>query len=213
MCCTGSAVGTHFDIRHKTDGTFYFESNAGWEALSDGTSNVIVFSEAIIGDEYVPPSDGNAGGLGPGEPPDPMRPYTRCALAENFKTFTWQGNPVNNTQFPGSSDGSVEELAAVGLDALIAGAGETTWIGWRGTVWISGRCYATTFSTFSEPNPRYPDWGSFGTSGFYAARSFHQGGVNTMRGDGSVAFVTNSIDLETWRAMGRARSGQAKRGL
>ena len=213
MCCTGSAVGTNFDMRHKTDGAFYFESKLSWGALTDGTSNVIVFSEAVIGDEYVPPGSGNAGGLGSGEPPDPMLPYTRCALAENFKTYTWQPNPINNTQFPGSTDG-VEELAAAGLDNLIWDATrETTWIGWRGTVWISGRCYATTFSTFSVPNPRHSDWGSFGTSGYYAARSFHQGGVNMLKGDGSVSFAGNSVDLEAWRAMGRASSGKVKGGL
>ena len=215
MCCTGSAVGTHFDVRHKTDGAFYFDSKTGLEALTDGTSNVIVFSEAVIGDGYVPPASGNAGGLaGPGEPPDPMLPYTRCALAENFTTYAWQGAPINNTQFPGSNDGSVEDLATVGLEVLIDGyAGETTWIGWRGTAWISGRCYATAFSTFSTPNHRHSDWGSYGTSGYYAARSFHRGGVNVLKGDGAVSFATDNVALEAWRTMGRVDSGEVKRGL
>jgi len=35
-----------------------------------------------------------------------------------------------------------------------------------------------------------------------AARSRHTNGVNVLLGDGSVRFVTNSITLTTWRAVG-----------
>ncbi|MDO4570859.1 MAG: DUF1559 domain-containing protein, partial [Planctomycetia bacterium] len=35
-----------------------------------------------------------------------------------------------------------------------------------------------------------------------AARSFHNGGVNVVRGDGSATFINNGIDLEVWRALG-----------
>jgi prepilin-type processing-associated H-X9-DG protein len=34
------------------------------------------------------------------------------------------------------------------------------------------------------------------------SRSFHSGGVNVLYGDGSVIFVSDSIDGATWRAMG-----------
>jgi prepilin-type processing-associated H-X9-DG protein/prepilin-type N-terminal cleavage/methylation domain-containing protein len=34
-----------------------------------------------------------------------------------------------------------------------------------------------------------------------AARSRHPGGVNVLMADGSVGFVTNSVDIETWRAL------------
>ena len=202
MCCTGSGVDFHYDIRYKTDGTFYVESKSGWEALTDGTSNVIVFSESIIGDGYLPEiTMGNTGGLGPGIAPDPMFPAARCALGENYLSdLSWQTRP------------GVDSICNPDVATLAYGSGNT-WVGWRGSAWISGRCYATTFSTYSEPNPYYPDWGSYPTSGFYAARSFHRGGVNTLRGDGSAAFVSDFIDLEIWRAMGRADSGPIKRGL
>ncbi len=35
-----------------------------------------------------------------------------------------------------------------------------------------------------------------------AARSRHTGGVNAARCDGSVGFVTNSVALAVWQAMG-----------
>ena len=43
---------------------------------------------------------------------------------------------------------------------------------------------------------------------FAAARGFHLGGVNISLADGSVRFVTNSVSLATWRAMGTATGGE-----
>ena len=203
MCCTGSGVDFNYDIRYKTDGTFYAESKTGLEALTDGTSNVIVFSEAIVGDGYMPGYDMGTGGGGlvAGESPDPMLPYTRSALAPNFLSD-------DSTLPTRSGDDSICNPDV----ATLAYSSQNTWVGWRGSAWISGRCYATTFSTYSEPNPYHPDWGSYPTTGFYAARSFHWGGVNVLKGDGAVSFVSDSIALETWRTMGQADSGQVKRG-
>ena len=39
----------------------------------------------------------------------------------------------------------------------------------------------------------------------WAARSFHPGGVNTARCDGSVAFVSENINLGTWQALGSSQ--------
>jgi prepilin-type N-terminal cleavage/methylation domain-containing protein/prepilin-type processing-associated H-X9-DG protein len=41
-----------------------------------------------------------------------------------------------------------------------------------------------------------------------AARSRHTGGVNVLRGDGSVGFVRNAIAIATWRAMGTMNGGE-----
>ncbi|MGE3818619.1 MAG: DUF1559 domain-containing protein, partial [Isosphaeraceae bacterium] len=43
----------------------------------------------------------------------------------------------------------------------------------------------------------------------YAARSRHPGGVNAAMADGSVRFIKDSIDLETWRALSTSRGGEA----
>ena len=42
-----------------------------------------------------------------------------------------------------------------------------------------------------------------------AARSSHAGGVNTIFADGHVQFITNSIDLNTWRALSTMNGGEA----
>jgi prepilin-type N-terminal cleavage/methylation domain-containing protein/prepilin-type processing-associated H-X9-DG protein len=41
-----------------------------------------------------------------------------------------------------------------------------------------------------------------------AARSKHSGGVNVSRCDGSVAFITDSVDIATWRAVTTSRGGE-----
>ncbi len=187
MACVGSATGTYYDTNHPTDGAFYFESKLGFEQLPKGASNVVVFSEAIVG-------DGSNGLADPGTTaPNPMQPWTRCG----YTTAGQRGAP-DWVNLPGLTTISPNP----DVPTLLA-ADTPTWMGWRGTMWLSGRTYATTFSTYSPPNPPYADWGARVAYGFYAARSFHTGGVNVTRGDGSVAFVANTVEPELWRNMGK----------
>ncbi|MCI0460585.1 MAG: DUF1559 domain-containing protein [Gemmataceae bacterium] len=44
--------------------------------------------------------------------------------------------------------------------------------------------------------------------GHLAARSYHTGGLNTVRADGSVAFVSDSISMTAWRAFGTRGGGE-----
>jgi prepilin-type N-terminal cleavage/methylation domain-containing protein/prepilin-type processing-associated H-X9-DG protein len=80
------------------------------------------------------------------------------------------------------------------------------------------------FHTYTTPNAQYPDQMQGyclypnstnppciqnGVKGsFNAARSFHAGGVNATMGDGSVRFVKNSINIQTWRAVGTMQGGE-----
>jgi prepilin-type processing-associated H-X9-DG protein len=52
-----------------------------------------------------------------------------------------------------------------------------------------------------------------GTSGFNVhhmpASSYHTGGANVCMGDGSVRFVSESINFDTWRAMGTRAGGES----
>lgn len=60
----------------------------------------------------------------------------------------------------------------------------------------------------SQPSRNLPCLPSAAQGIFIAARSKHSGGVNTCRVDGSVAFVSNNIDLSTWRALGTIGWGE-----
>jgi prepilin-type N-terminal cleavage/methylation domain-containing protein/prepilin-type processing-associated H-X9-DG protein len=80
------------------------------------------------------------------------------------------------------------------------------------------------FTTYYAPNSTSPDILQFqaycnnlpdqnlpcvvGTAYIFTARSRHSGGVNTVMGDGSVKFVTNNVDINTWRALGTTRGGE-----
>jgi len=59
---------------------------------------------------------------------------------------------------------------------------------------------STGYNAYPAPNSKTPDvvknnWG------FLAARSQHNGGVTVAFGDGSVQFISDSINITTWRAL------------
>ncbi len=75
-----------------------------------------------------------------------------------------------------------------------------------GAPWIYGYHSNTIYYHVGPPNSRscmYPS-GRIGT----AARSSHPGGVNVALCDGSVRFVSQTIPLATWRALGSATGGE-----
>jgi prepilin-type processing-associated H-X9-DG protein len=71
---------------------------------------------------------------------------------------------------------------------------------------------STSFCKKQVPNP--PCDGQSGPFRFKAmARSRHPGGVNAVMCDGSVRFVTDSIDLATWRAASTTQGDEVYDGL
>ena len=92
----------------------------------------------------------------------------------------------------------------------------------RGRVWNTVHA-GTTFTTLYPPNstvgdntmgycgavPGAPCSGSqTETDAFALARSQHTGGVNVGLADGSVRFVTNSIDPNAWLRLGTRNGGE-----
>ncbi len=94
------------------------------------------------------------------------------------------------------------------------------------TVWVDGRVHHTGFTTVFTPNTKvaYHHAGRLfdidlstqqegrdlarPTYAAVTSRSFHPGGVNICRMDGSTEFVGNNVSLAIWRAMGTAGSGE-----
>jgi prepilin-type N-terminal cleavage/methylation domain-containing protein len=69
-----------------------------------------------------------------------------------------------------------------------------------GTPWIQTYHTSTIYYHVAPPNDRscmYPPGRIMTTAG-----SHHEGGVHLLLGDGAVDFVSESIDLATWRALG-----------
>ena len=61
----------------------------------------------------------------------------------------------------------------------------------------------------NDPNHKLPCVGGVSdTNGFAGARSRHAGGINTLRGDGSVHFVKNAINAQIWIAINSIQAGE-----
>lgn len=76
----------------------------------------------------------------------------------------------------------------------------------RGREWTFGNLPYTFYNHTQTPNHKACAYNSSVLLGSYTAISLHHGGVNVCLGDGSVRFVSNSIDGGIWRAIG-TRSG------
>ena len=90
------------------------------------------------------------------------------------------------------------------------------------THWSNGNAFYDGFTTALTPNTRSP-LGTLATDGdmssideddggpTYSAvtsRSYHSGGVNALFADGSVHFIKNTINWQTWRALGTVNGGE-----
>jgi prepilin-type N-terminal cleavage/methylation domain-containing protein/prepilin-type processing-associated H-X9-DG protein len=90
------------------------------------------------------------------------------------------------------------------------------------TRWCNGNSFYDGFTTALTPNTQSPagspaidsdmisededDGGP--TYGSVTSRSYHAGGVNALLADGSVHWIKNTIQLQTWRALGTVAGGE-----
>jgi hypothetical protein len=81
--------------------------------------------------------------------------------------------------------------------------------------WPFGFYSSTLYNHVAPPNWRFHDCGTWsaipdapGEHAIMSARSQHTAGVNAARGDGSVGFIGDSIDLQVWRAAGTRNGGE-----
>ena len=161
-----------------TAGPFYFTSQIDVNKITDGTSNTAMFAEV---------KRGPINGADPmvGEPGS--RVSTRVAFA------TWDANAQSDF-------------------APISQCNTTT----LPTLKYTGDQYhrgflSTAFYTHTVV-PNYTGRDCIRDVGFdrghYAARSYHTGGVNVLRCDGSITMVRSSINIAAWRAFGTIGGGE-----
>jgi prepilin-type N-terminal cleavage/methylation domain-containing protein/prepilin-type processing-associated H-X9-DG protein len=84
----------------------------------------------------------------------------------------------------------------------------------QGASWVMGEMCCTTYNHVACPNTvtcaGSPFPGNMSNMAMQVPPSSrHPGGVNCLLGDGSVRYIKDTIDLDTWRAIGTMNGGEA----
>lgn len=186
MFSYGSGTSTHYDDRYRTDGIVWENSWARFADITDGTSNTVMLSEALIGDGLVSTTL-------------PERNLLQRRIA------SWAGSSGNPPPQPGFNIGgatiSNPDLASVVPSQI------SSYRGNRGETWIRGVPYSVVTNGYLTPNNALPDVNVHGR-GWFAPRSLHMGGVNVALSDGSVRFISNSVDQQVHWAVHSRDGGE-----
>ena len=169
--CGGSGAGGGTPI--QTDGIFYVNSQTHIPQISAGASNTALMSESVLGR----PTGTSAPAVSSA---DPQLDYKYVG-----------GAPLTDTQ-----------------------CGNATVLNYtdpRGFAWVSGEYRCGMYNHYYSPNAVQCDCVGvvvagaaslkYTAYGFRAARSQHTGGVNVGYADGSVHFVSDTVDPNIWRAV------------
>ena len=167
-------------------GLFASQQSKGLQSVTDGTSNTIAFSEAVVGRASEAARQTYIGLTGVSIP--------TAALLFNVAT-----NPAG---------------LQTGITACNAAwsAGNSPDVQ-RGDSWAHGSMAMTLFNTVITPNGASNQWTYCSDTAGAAARfsncdSFHPGGVNVLMADGHVQFIKESISRPTWWGLGTIAGGE-----
>ncbi len=174
----------------RSNGLFHYMSCYNISAVTDVTSNTMAMSESSIGDGRT--------GIANGE-------HTLASLRESKLHRTITGTALTWISTTWTPDMTWQDM-----ESVYTPTGQ--WNGLRCNSWLIGQPICSAYSAFLPPNSTLPstNWMNYG---FYAARSYHSGGVNVLMADGSARFVSDTINYETWRAAATIDGGESTTGL
>ncbi len=167
----------------------------GLQNITDGSSNTAMFSERLMGVTN--------------------NPVVYAGDASNAKRATF-AVAVTGTLNGGDVTGAMTVLnACKALPATTASAASYR----SGQIWIIGHPWAPVFNRyfhFGTPNQltcdtsgtASPGVGEGGGQGVVPPTSGHPGGVNVCMADGSVRFIKDSVNLQTWWALGTRKGAE-----
>jgi prepilin-type N-terminal cleavage/methylation domain-containing protein/prepilin-type processing-associated H-X9-DG protein len=187
-----ASFGTTSDNFYDPESTGVFAHNRayGVQNVTDGTSNTIAFSEGLIATDtlWIPWRGGVAAGGG----------------GKNFLLDARTNVPALMADLQLCTQYFQAHQHPVGTND-------------KGFRWAMGGRGLTAFNTLVPPNSKQYNWGGcrldcegcgFAFGQYQNATSNHPGGVNVMLADGSVRFVKDSINMQTWWALGTRSGGE-----
>jgi prepilin-type N-terminal cleavage/methylation domain-containing protein/prepilin-type processing-associated H-X9-DG protein len=199
MVCTGSGTGDNSLQQVKTDGVFYKARNSantttgevvkvvgdhGLESMTDGTSNTMMISEALFGNSTL------VGGID----------LSSMDAASKAKIF--QRAILDGTQTPTADAVTNEDMVTFSANTTKTGGKQE-----RAGMWLSCRWDHSAYNAYLTPNQKdacnwwkkgAPAEGSGNAGCFLKATSGHPGGVNVCYGDGSIHFISDTINRLVW---------------
>jgi prepilin-type N-terminal cleavage/methylation domain-containing protein/prepilin-type processing-associated H-X9-DG protein len=199
MVCTGSDYSRHQAPNNtdttKSNGLFFHSSCYNIGAITDGTSNTMVMSEACIGD-----------GVGL---PGTSLSYDDCVKDPSYSRWLMYKAPPM-----GAALGYILLPDHDALHSALTGTSPTM-IGWggdRAAAWILSTPSYSAYNAFLPPNSRMPSYWSM-NQGFFGAKSYHTGGVNVLIADGSVRLVSDTVSPDNWKAAATIDGNENANGL
>jgi prepilin-type N-terminal cleavage/methylation domain-containing protein/prepilin-type processing-associated H-X9-DG protein len=101
-------------------------------------------------------------------------------------------------------------LAACAQAGPVANPRHSSPVEWSGQRWADGNVFYTRYQHVFPPHRPSCNFGvdDYDAQVVVTATSRHPGGVNLLRADGSVRFVTDAIDELVWKALGSIAGGE-----
>jgi prepilin-type processing-associated H-X9-DG protein len=201
-------VGPPGSVAHPP-GTAWWGSDSnlgffGFEGVTDGTSSTALFSEKLMG---VPAGN-----------PEPYASSNTAIRGIFLNNISVQYGGVPAGSFSGIAGGPTAALSSIQMCQSIPGTTQASTGSWlSGFSWALGYEWHTVVNSYHHYNTPNNNtclnsadvgglWG--GTSGMVTATSNHPGGVNVCFTDGSVRFIKNSVNPQTWWAIGSRNGGE-----
>ncbi len=194
-----------------TTGIFAYGTSYGLNAITDGSSNTVAFSESIAGDMGSRPKKYSSGVLN----------QSLSGLTGDPTTLSQLQDPYNSLAIGTPPPGAfVLNILQSCQSTFLTATPNNTLSTNKGQEWSTGREAFSLFSTIVPPNSNQYTFGScrFGCGGCPAAAadgshvtnasSNHSGGANALFCDGSVKFIKSSISMNIWWGLGTRASGE-----
>ncbi|QDT31510.1 DUF1559 domain-containing protein [Thalassoglobus polymorphus] len=196
--CFSAGPASTWSVGPIKPGIVTFRTGTRMRDITDGTTNTIMMAEAQIGLNN-----------GQWDPNQPRRPYYRVVTGTRLERAASSSGRVWDTR-----QAHIDEINTyydACLDMYDSGTGWNSASDEQGRFWAAGTVYRGPWiTTLVGPNagPSCDNDTSVTDMMLKEPSSYHTGGVNLVLGDGSVKFVSDSVDQALWLSAGSIAGGE-----